>query len=106
MHDERVERHIRGVQETLEQTDADYRRMLTDFASSITTYKDEIFGLEQVFVNATTSGRLLSLQDRLSKKRDEFMDSVRVSLRSFRKRFDDAMQYLRQSNVKFRKSFK
>ncbi|CAM4747075.1 unnamed protein product [Rotaria magnacalcarata] len=106
MHDERVERHIRGVQETLEQTDADYRRMLNEFAESIVTYKDEIFGLEQVFVNATTSGRLLSLQDRLSKKRDSFMEKVRTSLRGFRKRFDDAMQYLRQANVKFRKSFK
>ena len=44
MHDERVERHIRGVQETLEQTDADYRRMLTEFSKSIVTYKEDIFG--------------------------------------------------------------
>jgi hypothetical protein len=106
MHDERVERHIHGVQETLEQTDADYRRMLTEFSKSINDYKDDIFGLEQVFINATTSGRLLSLQDRLTKKRDGFMETVRVSLRAFRKRFDDAMQYLRQANVNFRKSFK
>lgn len=106
MHDERVERHIHGVQETLEQTDTDYRRMLAEFSKSIVTYKDEIFGLEQVFVNATTSGRLLSLQNRLSKKRDTFMEKIRVSLRTFRKRFDDAMQYLRQANMNFRKSFK
>ncbi|CAF2574698.1 unnamed protein product [Rotaria sp. Silwood2] len=106
MHDERVERHIRGVQETLEQTDADYHRMLNEFSKSILTYKDDIFGLEQVFVNATTSGRLSSLQDRLTKKRDTFMDNIRISLRNFRKRFDDSMQYLRQANVKFRKSFK
>ena len=106
MHDERVDRHIHGVQETLEQTDADYRRMLNEFSKSIMTYKDDIFSLEQVFVNATTSGRLLALQDRLTKKRDAFMENVRVSLRSFRKRFDDAMQYLRQANAKFRKSFR
>lgn len=106
MHDERVERHIRGVQETLEQTDTDYRRMLNEFSKSIITYKDEIFALEKVFVNATTSGRLLSLQNRLTKKRDAFMEDIRVSLRTFRKRFDDAMQYLRQANIKFRKSFK
>ena len=106
MHDERVDRHIHGVQETLEQTDADYRRMLNEFSQSIVTYKDDIFSLEQVFVNATTSGRLLALQDRLTKKRDAFMENVRVSLRGFRKRFDDAMQYLRQANAKFRKSFR
>jgi flagellin-specific chaperone FliS len=35
MHDERVERHIHGVQETLEQTDSDYRRMLTELYDCI-----------------------------------------------------------------------
>ncbi|CAF2342055.1 unnamed protein product [Rotaria sp. Silwood2] len=106
MHDERVERHIRGVQETLEQIDADYSRMLKDFSKSINTYRDDIFNLENVFVNATTSNRLLALQDRLQKQRDTLMNNIRISLRSFRKRFDDSMQYLRQANVKFRKSFK
>ena len=106
MHDERVERHIHGVSETLEQTDTDYRRMLGEFSQSIVKYKEDVFSLEQIFVNATTSGRLLSLQNRLIKKRDTFMENVRVSLRTFRKRFDDAMQYLRQANIKFRKSFK
>jgi Holliday junction resolvasome RuvABC endonuclease subunit len=106
MHDERVERHVHGVQETLEQTDTDYRRMLDEFSQSIITYKDEIFALEHVFVNATTSARLLILQNRLIKKRDTFMENIRVSLRTFRKRFDDAMQYLRSANVTFRKSFK
>ncbi|CAF4534188.1 unnamed protein product [Rotaria sp. Silwood1] len=106
MHDERVERHIRGVQETLEQIDADYGRMLKDFSKSINTYKDDILNLENVFINATTSNRLLALQDRLQKQREALMNNIRTSLRSFRKRFDDSMQYLRQANVKFRKSFK
>jgi hypothetical protein len=51
MHDERVERHIRGVQETLEQTDADYARILNEFSKSMITYKDDVFSLEQVFIN-------------------------------------------------------
>ena len=106
MHEERVERHLRGVQETLEQTDADYSRMLNDFVKSLSTYQENILGLEDVFVNATTSGRLAALQDRLTKQRDMFMDQIRNSLRNFRKRFDDVMQYLRQANIKFRKSFK
>lgn len=106
MHEERVERHIRGVQETLEQTDADYSRMLHEFGKSLNTYRDNILSLEDVFVNATSSGRLTLLQDRLTKQRDDFMAQIRTSLRSFRKRFDDVMQYLRQANMKFRKSFK
>jgi hypothetical protein len=106
MHEERVERHLRGVQESLEQTDADYDRMLNGFTKSINSYKDEIFGLEQAFINATTTGRLLALQDRLKKQRKTFMEHIRTTLREFRKRFDDVMQYLRQANAKFRKSFK
>ena len=106
MHDERVERHIHGVQETLEQIDTDYRRTLMEFSKFIVMYKNDTSSLEQVFANATASGRLLSLQNRLSKKRNTFMEKIRVSMRTFRKRFDDAMQYLRQTNMNFRKSFK
>jgi hypothetical protein len=105
MHDERVERHIHGVEETLQQTDTNYRLMLNEFSKSINTYKDDITSLEQLFINATTTGRLLSLQDRLAKKRDTFMDNVRIPLRNFRKQFDEAMQRLRQANANFRKSF-
>ena len=80
--------------------------MLKDFTKSINTYKEEIFALEHIFVNASTSGRLLSLQDRLEKQRNKFMNHIRESLKEFRNRFDKTMQYLRQPNFKFRKSFK
>ena len=106
MHEERVDRHLRGVQETLEQTDADYSRMLNNFGKSLSVYRDNVLNLEDVFVNAPSSGRLAVLQDRLTKQRDDFMEQIRTTLRDFRKRFDDVMQYLRQANMKFRKSFK
>jgi signal transduction protein with GAF and PtsI domain len=106
MHEERVERHCQGVQQTLNQTDTDYRTMLDTFAQLLEKYRDEIFALEKLFVNATTTGRLLSLQGGLTKRRDAFMEKIRLALRNFRKRFDDAMQYLREANMTFRKSFK
>ena len=106
MHEERIERHIRGVQETLEQTDANYGRMLSQFTKSLTTYRDEIHNLDQFFVNATTSGRLLALEDSLTNRRDQFMGNIRTTLRKFRDNFDRLMQHLRQANAKFRKSFK
>lgn len=106
MHEERVERHIRGVQETLEQTDADYSRMLTEFSKLVTVYREDINNLEQIFVNATTSGRLQALENRLKKQRNLFMEKIRTLLRNFRQHFDETIQYLRQTNVKFRKSFK
>jgi predicted RNase H-like nuclease (RuvC/YqgF family) len=106
MHEERVERHLRGVQETLEQTDAEYSRMLTEFSKSINTYKDEIQSLEEIFLNVTTSGALHALENRLKKQRNAYMEKIRTSLRTFRQRFDELIHYLRQANVKFRKSFK
>lgn len=106
MHEERVERHIRGVQETLEQTDAAYGRMLIEFGKLMTAYRDDINSLEEIFVHATNSGRLQALENRLKKQRNTFMERIRTSLRNFRQHFDEMIQYLRQTNVKFRKSFK
>lgn len=80
--------------------------MLAEFAKSIKTYRESIFALENVFINATTSARLNALQNRLTKQRDDYMESTRSALLNFRKRFDNSMQYLRQANIKFRKSFK
>jgi hypothetical protein len=106
MHEERVERHIRGVQETLEQTDSEYNRMLIQFTKSMNAYKDDTHSLEQIFLNATTSGALNALENRLKKQRNAYMEKIRISLRNFRQHFDEMIQYLRQANVKFRKSFK
>jgi hypothetical protein len=106
MHEERVERHIRGVQETLEQTDSDYNRMLTEFTKSMNAYKNDVYSLEQVFLNITTSGGLRALENRLKKQRHAYMEKIRASLRNFRQHFDEMILYLRQANVKFRKSFK
>lgn len=106
MHDERVERHMYGIKEKLEQTNAEYDRMLNEFGKTIDKYKDDVFSLEHIFVNATTTSRLVLLQDRLKRQRDTFMDYIRVSLRNFRKRFEEIMQYLREANANFRKSFK
>ena len=106
MHEERVERHLRGVQETLEQTDAEYSRLLNEFSKSINTYKDDIQSLEQIFLNATTTGALHALENRLKKQRNAYMEKIRTSMRNFRQRFDELIHYLRQANVKFRKSFK
>jgi hypothetical protein len=106
MHDERIDRHIHGVDNRLEQVDAEYHRMLNECAVAMKNYKENVFGLETVFVNATTMGRLSVLHDRLIKQRDTFMDGIRLSLRHFRQRVESTMNYLRQADGKFRQSFK
>ena len=48
----------------------------------------------------------MSLQDQLNKQKDRHMESIKVTLRNFRAKFDDTLSYLRNSNAKFRFSFK
>ncbi|UJR28315.1 hypothetical protein I4U23_009559 [Adineta vaga] len=105
MHDERVERHMYGIEDKLKDINIDYDRMSNEFGKSIDAYKNDIFSLEHIFVNATTTGRLVLLQERLKRQRDSFMNYVRISLRNFRTRFDETMQQLRDANANFRKSF-
>ncbi|CAF0851526.1 unnamed protein product [Adineta ricciae] len=103
-HDDRVERHMCGVEDKLREINNDYDRMLNEFSKSIDSYKNDMFSLEHIFVNATTTGRLVLLQDRLKKQRDTFMNYIRISLRKFRTRFEEIMQQLREANANFRQS--
>ena len=50
--------------------------------------------------------RLVALSTQLQAEQDKYMRTIRVSLRDFRKRLDDTLQMLRQSNAKFIRSFK
>ena len=106
MHAERIERHMSGIKDKLEQTNVDYDQLLNEFSKTTNTYKDDVFSLEHIFVNATTTSRLVLLQDRLKKQRDTYMNCIRISLRDFRQHFEEIMQYLREANANFRKSFK
>lgn len=104
-HDDRVERHMCGVEDRLQQINADYDRMLVEFNKSVDSFKNDVNSLEHIFVHATTTGRLVLLHDRLKRQRDSFMEYIRVSLRNFRTRFDQDIQKLREANGNFRKSF-
>ncbi|CAF1416429.1 unnamed protein product [Adineta steineri] len=104
-HTDRVERHMSGVEERLNQISGDYDQILNEFNKSVDAYKNDVNSLEHIFVNATTTGRLILLQDRLKRQRDTFMDYVRVSLRDFRRQFDLKVHHLRQANANFRNSF-
>ena len=44
--------------------------------------------------------------EQLAKQRDKHMELVKATLRNFRAKFDDSLAYLRNSNAKFRFSFK
>jgi hypothetical protein len=71
-----------------------------------TQNKSDILNYEMAFSNATKSSRLQALQDQLNRQRDKHMENIKTSLRNFRSKFDETLSYLRNSNAKFRFSFK
>ena len=71
-----------------------------------TQNKSDILNYEMAFMSATKSMRLATLQEQLLHQRDKHMENIKTSLRSFRSKFDETLSYLRNSNAKFRFSFK
>ena len=71
-----------------------------------TQNKSDILNYEMAFMSATKSMRLATLQEQLLHQRDKHMENIKTSLRNFRSKFDETLSYLRNSNAKFRFSFK
>ena len=102
MHDERVERHISGVDEAINKLMANFEAMQAKLGEISTMNKSDVFNLEVAFLNATKSKILNGLHDQLNKQKDRHMDNVKAELRNFRTELDETLSFLRSSNVKFR----
>ena len=106
MHEERVERHCVGIEEAIQNMQKQFILMQDNLNDQANHHRSNVIDLEVAFAAATKSIRLVALQEQLGKQRDKHMDSVKTTLRTFRAKFDDTLAYLRNSNAKFRFSFK
>ncbi|XP_063718344.1 coiled-coil domain-containing protein 180-like isoform X2 [Symsagittifera roscoffensis] len=106
MHSERVDRHIKGVNQTLNDLRKEFVDMSSKHDSFHDNFKTAIQALEAVFVNATKSQKLQEIQTQLKKEKGLYMDQIRSDLRSFRQKMDDTSQMLREANSRFIKGFK
>ncbi|XP_069121816.1 LOW QUALITY PROTEIN: coiled-coil domain-containing protein 180-like [Argopecten irradians] len=106
MHSERVQRHTKGIQQALNEQRQKFTKMTAEHNKLAGKFREDIESLETVFVNATKSSRLISLQNQLSVELEKFMGIIRTSLREFRTKLDETLQMLRESNARFIKSFK
>ncbi|XP_033732294.1 coiled-coil domain-containing protein 180-like isoform X1 [Pecten maximus] len=106
MHSERVQRHTKGIQQALNDQRQKFTKMTGEHNKLAGKFREDIESLETVFVNATKSSRLISLQNQLSVELEKFMGIIRTSLREFRTKLDETLQMLRESNARFIKSFK
>lgn len=106
MHEERVERHCKGVEDAIQNMENKFLSMQTYLNEMANQHRSDILSLEVAFSQANKSLRLLTLQEQLNKQRDKHMENVKITLRNYRTKFDETLSYLRNSNAKFRSSFK
>jgi hypothetical protein len=62
--------------------------------------------IKLIFLFLNIYKRLATLQEQLLHQRDKHMENIKTTLRNFRSKFDETLSYLRNSNAKFRFSFK
>ena len=106
LHEERVERHCVGIEEAIKNMQKQFVHMQDNLNDLANQHRSSVIDLEVAFNAATKAIRLTALQEQLGRQRDKHMDTVKTTLRNFRAKFDDTLSYLRNSNAKFRFSFK
>lgn len=106
MHRERVERHCRGVTTSLNEFKTRFQQMVEEHDKETDIFKHSVQELEATFTSATKTHELLVIQDQVTGRVEQYMDVIRTSLRKFRHDLDDMLSTLRNSNARFRKTFK
>ncbi|XP_032230152.2 coiled-coil domain-containing protein 180 [Nematostella vectensis] len=106
MHRERVEKHCKGVTTTLNEFKARFQQMVEEHDKETEVFKQSVQELEATFVSATKTHELLAIQDQVAGRVEQYMDVIRFSIRKFRHDLDEILSTLRNSNARFRKTFK
>ncbi|XP_074627275.1 coiled-coil domain-containing protein 180-like [Acropora palmata] len=106
MHRERVERHCKGVTTSLNEFKARFQEMIEEHDKETDIFKKSVQELESTFTSATKTHELLVIQDQVAGRIEEYMNVIRTSLRKFRHDLDEMLSTLRNSNARFRKTFK
>ncbi|XP_078383943.1 coiled-coil domain-containing protein 180-like isoform X2 [Oculina patagonica] len=106
MHRERVDRHCKGVTTSLNEFKARFQQMVEEHDKETDIFKQSVQELEATFTSATKTHELLVIQDQVAGRVEQYMDVIRTSLRKFRHDLDDMLSTLRNSNARFRKTFK
>ncbi|KAF6036813.1 CCDC180 [Bugula neritina] len=106
MHNERVVRHCKGINQTLADLKLQFDKLLTEHQLTFDEFQKGVEAMEAVVLRGNKSSVLVEQQAAVQKAKEGFMNEIRVSLRTFRRSLDDTLQLMRESNAMFIKSFK
>ncbi|XP_039268958.2 coiled-coil domain-containing protein 180-like isoform X2 [Styela clava] len=106
LHKERVSRHCKGITAALLGLKQDFDEMTKDHEIQASNFRTKIEAMENIFINATKSAKLVELTNSLHGNLDSYMQAIKASLRHFRQTLDNTLSRLRDSNAQCLKSFK
>ncbi|XP_078251359.1 coiled-coil domain-containing protein 180-like, partial [Rhinoraja longicauda] len=106
LHSEKVERHCKGVEVTLDKLKKEFAKIQTSHCKSVLNFRDSIYHLELIFKTATRSDRLVNLLNSLSSRQEKYMDGVHQLLRHFQQKLDKSLGKLQDDNTHFIKSLR
>uniref|UniRef100_F6XA93 DUF4456 domain-containing protein n=1 Tax=Ciona intestinalis TaxID=7719 RepID=F6XA93_CIOIN len=106
LHKERVGRHCKGITAALSSLKHNFTEMTKQHDETATEFRGRVEKMEDVFISATKSTKLVELTNNLHNDLGCYVDGVKSSLRQFRQKLDNTLGRLRESNAQCVKSFK
>ncbi|XP_078489424.1 coiled-coil domain-containing protein 180-like [Ciona intestinalis] len=106
LHKERVGRHCKGITAALSSLKHNFTEMTKQHDETAAEFRGRVEKMEDVFISATKSTKLVELTNNLHNDLGCYVDGVKSSLRQFRQKLDNTLGRLRESNAQCVKSFK
>nr|XP_044634068.1 LOW QUALITY PROTEIN: coiled-coil domain-containing protein 180 [Equus asinus] len=101
LHQELLDSHCAGVVEALKKERLMFQQFQEEENVRSRNFHRKIYDVEQVFLNATQSQRLVTLSSTLHQELLSHVDVIQVSLRSFRQYLEESLGKLCYTNIEF-----
>ncbi|XP_043845466.1 coiled-coil domain-containing protein 180 [Dromiciops gliroides] len=102
-HQERLDRHCASILETLKRERILFYKFNEEQNTKSKNFRNWMAGIEQAFLNSTTSRNLTLFSSNLHRELLSYVDVMQVSLRGFRQYLEENMEKLRLANMDFLK---
>lgn len=106
MHSERVKQHTAGVILEITTLRNNFKDLTVEQSGKGKEFKDLVEQCEQALATLDKTAHLTSLQTKVTAAYDEHMRNIRFELADFRKKMEEKLNDLRESNLQFGLAFK
>uniref|UniRef100_A0A8C5QK75 Coiled-coil domain-containing protein 180 n=1 Tax=Leptobrachium leishanense TaxID=445787 RepID=A0A8C5QK75_9ANUR len=101
LHEDRVERHCKGVDQSLKQLKEESSLLIEKMKQQSFTFRNKISGMETIFLHANKSDKLVALNNSLASILDNHLSGVQTTMRQYRQQLEKMLGKLRDTNSDF-----